>query len=175
MSKYHCCSVIALVVLSLIGCGESSSKSDNSQQTVKAVGPPSTVDHSHDSHSHPSEGPHGGSLIELGNEEYHAELLHDDAESKVTVYLLDASAKEFVPTEAQEIKINLSHEGQVEQFVLTAAAQASDGPGKASCFVSTTPEVCEELCHEHAEGQLVVVINGKQYRGDIHHDHDHEH
>lgn len=27
-------------------------------------------------HAHPSEGPHGGDLIELGNEEYHAELVH---------------------------------------------------------------------------------------------------
>ena len=28
-------------------------------------------------HSHAAEGPHGGHLIVLGDEEYHAELVHD--------------------------------------------------------------------------------------------------
>lgn len=39
--------------------------------------PPSTTD-DHAGHAHPTEGPHGGDLIELGNEEYHAELVHPE-------------------------------------------------------------------------------------------------
>ncbi len=49
--------------------------------------PPATVD----VHSHPTEGPHHGTLIELGKEEYHAELVHDD--KMVTIYILDSAAK----------------------------------------------------------------------------------
>ena len=38
------------------------------------------------------------------------------------------------------------------------------------------PNLLKNCDHEHAEGQLVVEINGKQYRGDIQHDHEgHEH
>jgi hypothetical protein len=167
--------LVTSVAAAIVGCGESSTKPTTSSPTTVTAGPPSTVETGH-GHAHPTEGPHGGSLIELGSEEYHAELVHDDAAETVTIYLLDSAAKELVPIEATELKVNLSHEGQAEQFALVASPQESDTAGKASRFVSTNSEVCEELCHEHAEGQLVVAINGKQYRGDIHHDHEgHEH
>ncbi len=65
-------------------------------------------------HDHPAEGPHHGSLIELGNEEYHAELVHD-AEN-VTVYILDSSASTATPIEAPELTINLMHDGKPAQF-----------------------------------------------------------
>ena len=57
--------------------------------------PPATVD----VHAHPSEGPHHGTLVELGNEEFHAEVVHDD--KSVTVYVLDAGATKAVPIDAQ--------------------------------------------------------------------------
>jgi hypothetical protein len=172
--------LLTTVAAALVGCGDSPTKQSVSSQGAVTAGPPATVEVAHD-HAHPTEGPHGGSLIELGSEEYHAELVHDDAAETVTIYLLDSAAKELVPIEATELKVNLSHEGQAEQFALIASPQKSDTAGKSSRFVSTSAEVCEELCHEHAEGQLVVAINGKQYRGDFQHDHeghdhaDHEH
>ena len=49
-------------------------------------------------HAHPTTGPHGGRLIELGGGGYHAELRHDHATHTVTVDLLDA-ATTFIPTE----------------------------------------------------------------------------
>jgi hypothetical protein len=166
---------LTTVAAALVGCGDSPTKRSASSQGTVTTGPPATVEVTHD-HAHPTEGPHGGSLIELGSEEYHAELVHDDAAETVTIYLLDSAAKELVPIDATELKVNLSHEGQAEQFALVASPQETDTAGKASRFISTSAEVCEELCHEHAEGQLVVAINGKQYRGDIQHDHaGHEH
>lgn len=123
---------------------------------------------------HPTEGPHHGSLIELGNEEYHAELVHDDAAATVTVYLLDSTAKVAVPIEAMEMQINLSHDGKAEQFELAASPQADDPVGRASKFFSGNAELAEDLDHEGAQAQLVVSIAGKQYRGTIEHDHDAE-
>lgn len=152
----------ALVVAS--GCGDGS---DTAAPTVSTP-PPATVD----IHDHPTEGPHGGGLIELGNEEYHAELVHDEATGKVTIYLLDSAAKSAATTEAAELKVNLSHDGQAEQFVLVANPQAGDAPGAASRFESTDPELAEELDHEGAKAQLVVMVGGKQFRGEIHHEHD---
>jgi hypothetical protein len=120
------------------------------------------------------EGPHGGGLIELGNEEYHAELVHDDAAGTVTIYVLDSTATTSVPIDAAEITINLKHEGRGEQFKVAASADASDPTGKSSRFVSTDAELAEDLDHEGADAQLVMMINGKQYRGAVEHDHDQE-
>ncbi|MCO6435964.1 MAG: hypothetical protein J5J06_02625 [Phycisphaerae bacterium] len=129
----------------------------------------------HAEHAHATVGPHGGDLIELGNEEYHAELLHDERAGTVTIYILDAHAKAAVPIDATELTINLKHDGQAEQFKLAASPDAGDPPGESSRFTSSDAELGEDLEHEGAEPQLVVTINGKQYRGKIEHgDHGHE-
>ncbi|QDU56573.1 hypothetical protein [Aeoliella mucimassa] len=127
-----------------------------------------------DAHEHPTEGPHHGTLIELGSEEYHAELVHDDANGTVTVYLLDAEAKVPVAISATEIMINLSHDGEAEQFSLSATPDATDPAGQASKFVSSDAELAADLDEGHAEAQLVVMINDVQFHGAVAHDHDHE-
>lgn len=160
------------IAISFAGCGASSDKTASSSD-VETSGPPSTVESGHD-HAHPSEGPHGGSLIELGNEEYHAELVHDEQSGSVTVYILDATAKTSVPIEATEALINLKHDGRGEQFKLAASADPTDAPGKSSRFVSTDAELTKDLDHEGAGAELVVTINGKPYRGELEHEHDHE-
>lgn len=129
----------------------------------------------HAEHAHPTKGPRGGDLIELGNETYHAELVHDEKAGTVTIHILDANAVAAMPIGATELTINLKHQGQAEQHKLAASPDANDPPGKSSRFVSTDPELGNDLEHEGAEPQLVVTINGKQYRGKIEHgDHDHD-
>ncbi|WP_417746673.1 hypothetical protein [Rosistilla oblonga] len=125
-------------------------------------------------HAHPTEGPHHGSLIELGNEEYHAELVHDDAAGTVTIYVLDSAATAQVPIVATEITINATHDGMPEQFLLAASPDENDPEGQSSRFVSTDKELAAHLDEEGAEPRLVLSINGKSYRGTIHHDHDGE-
>ena len=154
---------LSLAALTLIGCGQNGEDS-----TSPAISPPATVD------GHPSQGPHAGSLIELGNEKYHAELIHDKKAKQVTIYILDSSAQTAVPIEATELLVNLSHDGAAEQFRLSASPDVHDPTGKTSRFVSADTELAEELDHEHTSAQLVVTISGQQYRGAIEHDHDHE-
>ena len=125
----------------------------------------------HAEHDHPTEGPHGGELIELGNEEYHAELTH---ENEAIVYLLDGSAKAAAPSDATEVTINLSHDGKGEQFRLAASRDTNDPEGKSSRFTSNDAELLKDLQEGHAEVALVVTINGKQYRGNLEHEHGEE-
>jgi hypothetical protein len=162
----------AILALGIIGCaGDSSENSATGGAETSA--PPATVELGHD-HAHPTEGPHGGSLIELGNEEYHAEMVHDDVAGTVTIYLLDSAAKASVPVDSAEVTVNVTHEGRGEQFKIAASADQSDPQGKSSRFVSSDAELAKELDHEHAEAQLAVTINGKPYRGAIEHHHGHE-
>jgi hypothetical protein len=100
-----------VVVVGLTGCSGNSSQSTNGGSEPE--------------HAHASAGPHGGSLIELGEEEYHAELVHDDASGIVTVYLLDSAAKTAVPIDATEVVINLKHEGRGEQFKQQAISRGA--------------------------------------------------
>jgi hypothetical protein len=124
-------------------------------------------------HDHPSEGPHHGTLIELGNEEYHAELIHDEA--LVTVYILDKTAKQSIPIEAADITINLVHDGKPTQFKLAAIPDANDPAGKSSRFSLQDSGLVKELEHDHAAAKLSVLIEGKAYRGEIHHEHEGQH
>ena len=133
-------------------------------------------DHGGHQHAHGSEGPHGGGLVELGGGAYHAEVVHDEPSGAVTVYLLDEKAEASVAIAAGELTVNLQHDGQGKQFKLAAEPQESDPQGQSSRFVASDDTLGEELDHEHGSAQLVVAIDGKQYRGPIEHHHDgHDH
>ena len=135
-------------------------------------------DHGHD-HAHPSEGPHHGVLVELGKEEYHAEVVHDDKEGIVTVYLLDSSAKKAVTTDAAEVVINVKHGDKPEQFKLPAQPDTGDAAGASSRFVLKDKELIEHLDEKDAAASLQVTIGGNPFSGKIPaghaHGHDHKH
>lgn len=128
-------------------------------------------------HAHASHGPHDGAIIELGDESYHAELVHEEATGKVTVYVLDSAAKNAVPIEASEVLVNIRQGEQGRQFKLAAEPDAGDSAGKSSRFSSTEAELGAALDAEEAKAALVLTIAGVQYRGEIAlgHDEDHEH
>lgn len=131
----------------------------------------------HDVHSHPVEGPHHGSLIELGDEEYHAEFVHDEEKGTVTIYILDSTAKKSVPVEAKALTVNVSAGGKAKQFELAASPMQGEAGGKSSRFTSSEEALGEAIDQEGAEAKLLVTVNGTKYTGAIgHHDHDeHEH
>ena len=121
--------------------------------------------HEHSAHVHPDEGPHQGVLIELGNEQYHAELLYDD--QSATIYVLDSHAKQQVPIDVTEIMLNTTVAGQPQQFALIATPDSADPSGKSSRFVSQDGQLAA-LIHEHtAPMHVVVTIDGTAYRGTV--------
>lgn len=122
-----------------------------------------------DAHSHPHEGPHHGTLVELGNEEYHAEVTHE--QDLVTVYILDTKATNPVPIDSTEVTINVMHDGKPEQFKLEAAPDRNDAPGKSSRFSLTNADLAAQMDQHAVTPKLNVTIEGKAYRGEIHHDH----
>ncbi len=167
MKRY--CILGLFAAAALVGCGTSKSGSSTDGSLTMDGPPPATVD----THDHASEGPHHGSLVELGKEEYHAEVVH--TQDSVTVYILDKQAKNAVPIDATEVMINIVHDGKPEQFKLAAAPEASDGAGKSSKFILTDAELASHIDDSAAAPKLSLSIAGKSYRGDIKHSHDHSH
>ncbi len=163
--------MIPTLAMLLAGCPAKPATEEKTESGSVSMSepPPPTVD----GHSHPSEGPHHGDLIELGAEEYHAELVHTD--KSVTIYILDGSAKTAVPIEAADVMINLVHDGKPEQFKLPAFPDESDPVGKSSRFQLDDADLAHDLDHGDANAKLNLMINGKAYRGDLKHDHDHDH
>ena len=133
--------------------------------------------HDHSTGAHPETGPHQGQLVELGNEEYHAEVVHNEATHTVSIYLLDKSAKTSVSIADAELTINLIADGKPAQFKLPAARLAEDPDGKSSCFVLVDERLCEAMDAPDSKPRLNVTIEGKPYSGTLdHHEHgEHEH
>ena len=123
-----------------------------------------------DKHAHT--GPHKGSLVELGDEEFHAEIVHDDEMGMVTIYLLGADAKTPVATDAKDIAVNAKVNGKAVQHKIKPAPMKADKPGTASRFISKSKELVELLDQEDVAPVLRVVIEGKTFNGKIEHDHD---
>lgn len=168
---WNCAALVGIAaVLALGGCGT----------PAKPIvsGDPPPVGHSAED-GHPEEGPHHGHLIELGKEDYHAELAHDETTHTVTIYLLDSSAKESVPIEASELLVNLSSGEKPAQYSLPAMPDSSDPSGKFSRFQLKDEALCDSICAPNAKGRVNVQIAGKTYSGVIekisHEGHAHKH
>lgn len=122
-------------------------------------------------HDHPSVGPHNGTLVELGNHEYHIEVTHDA--TSVTLYVLDGQATQIVPIDTSEMTINLMQAGAPKQFKLPANPAATDPAGESSRFTLADADLVALLDDDAAAPSVSLTIDGTPYTGKIEHDHDH--
>ncbi|QDU36480.1 hypothetical protein Mal4_07660 [Maioricimonas rarisocia] len=125
-----------------------------------------------DDHHHHDLGPNGGHLVELGDEQYHAEVVLDAFKRILTVYILGPDAKSPAPIAAEEITFTLEAGDEPQAITLTAMPVESDGPGQASRFASdadAVPESVEDA--EDLHGSVAVTIDGTSLTGEVSHDH----
>ena len=172
-------------VLASFGCDEGAAPagtagSDNHGDHVHADGEEhSHGEHGHGEHAHPTEGPHHGKLVELGNGNYHAEVVHDDEAGTLMVYLLDSAAKNAVFSEASEIVINIRKGDQPLQFKPGGLKKDGQPEGKFSEYSLVEPELLKALQDKASTAKLSITIDGKPYSGEIPHGdhaaHDHAH
>ena len=154
------------VTASLAGCGDQPA---TGPQPSAALGDHEHGDHGHGDHGHGTVGPHHGELIELGDEAYHGELLHDAQAGSITIYILDGDAHALVPVAEGAVTLNLMLDGSPSGFQLTAERTEKDPAGRASRFILTNKHVVDALDQEGARGQLRVIIGGKPFSGAIEH------
>lgn len=161
-------SLLSVSVFVLSGCNNSppAAPAASSQSAASATD-------EHAEHAHPTEGPHHGDLVELGNEEYHAEIVHG-AGGEVTVYMLDSHAEKAVPIDAAEVVVNVTHDGQAEQFKLLATPEAGNPAGMSSKFSLKDEELAGDLGAEGTVAKIAVSISGNSFTGKIEHHHEGE-
>jgi len=126
-----------------------------------------------DDHAHPDLGPHEGHLLEIGEEEYHAEWTHDDASGKVTIYILDGKVKDAVPIEAEAITIVATVGGKEKSFSLEPVNRTTGEKPKASQFEITDKSLVEILTSPAVTARLDLNISGKSFspKFEAHEDH----
>ena len=166
-------SSLAAVTMGLIagavGCGGNSS---DYKKTVDLKKAPAV----HAEHDHGAPGPHGGSLVELGDEQFHAEVVLDHDTHTLRVFLLGPDAKTAATTGAKEL--TLTPEGKTA-LTLKAAPQEGDAEGNASQFeLVDEAAVHEFLDAKMIHAELAVTIGETPFSGhvdyhldDIHHEH----
>ncbi len=158
----------AAVLIGLSGCSGESGGDYRTFDKNKDKAPDAEHGHAH-GHEH---GPHGGELIELGEEEYHAEVVFDEDSDKVTLYFFGGDAKSAVAIEAKELTLILSTKNKPQTYTLAAVAQDADGDGKSSRFEITSEELIDAYDEQEGlVGKFTVKIGGKSFTGDVKHSH----
>ena len=167
------------VSLWLAGCNSTEpSSSDGSGTTADSH------DHGHEghdhAHDHAEKGPHGGDIMVIGKEEYHAEWKLDEESGAVMFYILDAEAKNEVPIAGEKIEIEVTGGTEPKTYELHAVNPSADDM-KTAQFEAVDKELIGALQSIGKEGpvaMLNVVINGKPFSQKIEkeaHDHGHDH
>ncbi|WP_417379264.1 hypothetical protein [Gimesia sp.] len=166
--------ILCVFGMTFVGCD---SGTEQGTKSFDEAAPEDVTMEEHDhGHDHPSEGPHHGSLIELGKEAYHGELVHDEKSGAITIYILDGAAKSSVPITAKSVLVNVKHDGKGQQFTLAAAPEQGDPEGKSSKFTTQDKTLGDLLDEKDTTARLVLEIDGKSFSGEIDaHDHDHDH
>ncbi|HUE69598.1 MAG TPA: hypothetical protein VMP01_01815 [Pirellulaceae bacterium] len=158
------------VALYLAGCNRDAGKTDGDKAAEK--------EHDHD-HEHHAHGPHGGALVELGDDEkYHAEWVTEES-GKVTVWILDGAGEKEVPIAAEKVTIETTDPKGEASFDLAAVNRTEGDMPTAFQFEIEGSQGTELLGILEALGgditaTLKADINGDVREGKIE-KHEHKH
>jgi hypothetical protein len=72
--------------------------------------------------AHAYSAPHGGTIVQLGRDEFHLELVHDPAAGKLIVYLLDHEAKQPVRARSTSFDLVVKAGGEARTLNFMAIA-----------------------------------------------------
>lgn len=113
-------------------------------------------------HGHKS-GAHGGIMVSLGRDSYHAEAVFEQG-GVLRLYTLGKDESRVIDVEKQTLKGFVKAEGDTEahQFVLQAEPQDGDADGRTSQFVGTLPEGLRGMNLDVTVPN--IVISGERFR-----------
>ena len=159
---------VMLGLSSLAGCGGDQGNEYRAFDKEKDKAPDAEQGTAH-SHDH---GPHNGELIELGEEEYHAEVVFDEESEKIIVFLLGPDAKKAVAIDAKELSVEMPGKDAPTAHALVATPQEGDEEGKSSRFETKNADLFDAFHHNSkAVGKFKVSLGGKEFSGEIKHVH----
>lgn len=124
--------VVAFAAAVLAACGDS-----------KPPQPPEEA-RQHEAAVHEHHAPHGGSLVEIGEEFAHLELVLDPVHGKLTAFVLDGEAEKPLRLKERRLNFKLSlPSGSVVRMTLGALGSSLTGetPGDSSQFAGQADQL----------------------------------
>jgi hypothetical protein len=121
----------------LVACGSAPAPPPPAAAAVAAEPTPAADE----DHGHEHEAPHGGSLVEFGDEFAHLELVLDASTGTLTAYVLDGEAEQPVRLPVQGIDMRVTAPAGAAPVRLLPVANALSGEtvGDTSMFAATVP------------------------------------
>jgi hypothetical protein len=131
----------AIVTVTLAGCNNASAPAPgpSAEQPATPAGPKSVAKNPDEDHGH-KPGAHGGIIVALGRDSYHAEAVFEKG-GTVRLYTLGKDEARIQEVDAQELTAFVTPAGstEAEPVKFVPQPQPGDGPGKTSLFVATLP------------------------------------
>ena len=152
----------------VVGCeaAKNDARTFKDTDNVQNTAPPEAA------HAH---GPNGGHVLELGEEEFHAEVAMD-ASRKLTVYLLDEAVKAPKPVENGTLQIATKDGDKEVVLDLAAAPLEGEADGKCSRFELAADKVPGAVMDiEGLTGDLSLKFGDKTLKTSLTEEHDHGH
>lgn len=116
---------------------------------------------------HPTKGPNGGMIVEVGKDhKYHAEIQYDRKKGTVTVHILDETGKKEKAIKAKEVTISFTHDDEQEKKTLAAKPKEGQTDEMSSRFEIVDKHIVHELVdHGDANSKLLFTVDGKTRSG----------
>lgn len=155
-----------------VGC---TSKDDT--RTFDAKDSEASTEAEHD-HGHAAHGPNGGHLLEVGEEQYHVEVVFDNDGRTLTAFILGPDAKTAFPIEGEMIDFDLEVGDKEHEIPLAAKPLEGEKEGKSSRFVAEGKAIPDSIKAESdLNGHFHLDIGEDHFHVDLEHgDHDgHDH
>ncbi len=148
--------VVGVSLLVLPGCNQPGKKDEPKEKKAAAK----KKEHD-DGHGHPA-GAHGGIIVEVGRDNYHAEAVFE--KGTLRLYTLGNDESKVIDVEKQTLKAFVKAEGAADavEMALEPTPQAGDKPGRTSQFVGKLPA---EFAGKAVSVTIpVLAIDGERFR-----------
>jgi hypothetical protein len=110
--KFIILTCIALVAGFCGGCSKNEKNAASGQEPV----------HKHEHHP-----PHGGAPVELGEEEYHVEMVLDAPAGKLQAFVLDGELENFIRIAQPSLEVDAQISGHDEKLIFQPVANSATG------------------------------------------------
>lgn len=157
-------SLVCLAAALVLGGCQSSSTATKAPAvnaaSSPAPGPPAEVAKKEGGHEHSA--PHGGALVELGEEFAHVEIVLDAATGRLTAYALDGEAEKSVRIKQSDIEIVVKNPAVTIKLGGVANALTDEAAGDTSEFSGQSDRL--KGATDFKGVIKTVSIKGKQFK-----------